>query len=256
MLKRKYQIHLHMSSLKPDFSLIRKMLALGMPSSVEQSTVALGMNLLIFLVTGFGTVALASYGIGQRILGFVIIPSLGLSMATSTLVGQNIGAGKIERAEEIVRVAGSAGFVILTLMGVFMFLFAGRLATVFIPGEYETIRMSARFIRIMALSFGFIGIQRVLNGALVGSGNTLISMILSIISLWGLRFPLAYFLSRHSGLEETGIWIAFPATNVLTAGITGAWFSRGTWKRRRITEEIELITETTSETIIEEGIAP
>lgn len=256
MLKGKHQIQLHLSNLKPDFPLIKKMFALGMPASVEHSTVALGMNLMIFLVTGFGTVTLAAYGIGHRIFGFVIIPTLGLSMATSALVGQNIGAGKIKRAERIVRVAVSIGFVILTLMGILMFLFAARLSAIFIPGEPETIRMSAQFIRIMALTFGFIAVHHVVNGAFIGSGNTFTSMALSIISLWVLRFPLAYILSHHTGLKEVGIWIAFPVTNVLTALITATWFSRGTWKRRKITEEIKLATETTSETIIEEGLTP
>jgi len=256
MLRKGHQIHLHMRDLKPDFLLIKKMVALGMPSSVEHSTVALGMNFIIFLVTGFGTIALAAYGIGHRIFSFVIIPTLGLSMATSALVGQNMGAGKIERAERIVRMAVSTGFVILTLMGILMFLFAEQLVAIFIPGEIETIRMSAQFIRIMALTFGFIGIHHVLNGAFIGSGNTFTSMALSIISLWLLRFPLSYFLSRHTGLREVGIWIAFPATNVLTALITAMWFSRGTWKNRRITEEIKLISETTAESIIEEGITP
>ncbi|MBN1445399.1 MAG: MATE family efflux transporter [Candidatus Omnitrophica bacterium] len=256
MLRKKRQIHLHLRDMKPDFPLIKKMLALGMPSSVEHSTVALGMNFIIFLVTGFGTTVLAAYGIGHRIFGFVIIPTLGLSMATSALVGQNIGAGKIERAERIVRMAVSVGFVTLTLIGVLMFLFAEQLSAIFIPGEFETIRMSAQFLRIMALTFGFIGIHHVLNGAFIGSGNTFTSMALSIISLWLLRFPLSYFLSRHTGLREMGIWIAFPATNVLTALITAIWFSRGTWKKRKITEEIKLVAETTEEALIEEGLNP
>ncbi len=256
MVKKKRQIQLHLKGFRPDFPLIKKMFVLGIPASIEHSTVALGMNLLIFLVTGFGTTVLAAYGIGHRISSFVVIPTIGLSMATSTLVGQNMGAGKIKRAERIVRVAVSLGFAILTLMGILMFLFAGQIAATFIPGEPETMRMSAQFIRIMALTFGFMAVHHVINGAFIGSGNTHISMMLSIISLWMLRFPLAYILSRHTGLKEVGIWIAFPLTNILTAFITALWFLRGTWQKRRITEEIKLVTETTSETIIEEGLSP
>lgn len=256
MLRGKHKIRLRLNNLKPDFPLIKKMIKLGIPSSIEQSTIALGMNLMIFLVAGFGTITLAAYGIGSRILGFVVVPTLGLSMATSTLVGQNMGAGKIKRAEKIIDVAIFISFIILTLVGVAMFLFAAKLSEIFIPGELETIRMSALFIRIMALTFGFLGIQHVFNGAFIGSGNTLISMVLSSISLWFLRFPFAYVLSHHTGLRETGIWVAFPVTNILTALITMMWFSRGTWKKKRITEEIKVITETTEEAIIEEGINP
>ncbi len=256
MVKKKHQIQLHIKGFRPDFPLIKKMFILGMPASIENSTVALSMNLLIFLVAGFGTTVLAAYGIGHRVSSLVVIPTIGLSIATSTLVGQNIGAGKIKRAERIVRVAVSLGFGILTLMGILMFIFAEHIAATFIPGEPETIAVSVSFIRIMSLTFGFMAVHHVTNGAFIGSGNTHISMILSIISLWLLRFPLAYVLSRYTSLKEAGIWIAFPATNVLTAAITVLWFSRGTWKKRKITEEIKLVIETTGETIIEEVLSP
>ena len=249
-----YQIQLHLNDLKPDVPLIKKMLNLGFPASVEQSARALGMTVMTFLVATFGTLTLAAYGIGSRILSFVIIPAMGLSMATSTLVGQNIGAGKISRAERITKFSSLAGFILLTIVGIIIFIFAKQISAIFIPGETETIQSSALFIKIMALTFGFIGIQMSLNGLFRGSGNTMISMILSIISLWVLRFPLAYILSKHTALVEIGIWIAFPSANVIAAVITIIWFSKGTWKQKQITEEIKLTKEVTKETIIEEGI--
>jgi len=254
MLKGNHQIKLRFYNLKPDFSLIKKMFKLGLPSSIEQSTIGLGMNLMIFLVSGFGTVALAAYGIGTRIQGFIIVPTLGLAMAVSTLVGQNIGAGKVERAVSTVRTAATISFVFLTFIGIITFIYAQKISSVFIPGEEETIRSSTLFIRTIALSFGFIGIHHTLNGAFIGSGNTITSMALSIISLWLLRFPFAYILSHFAGMQERGIWMAFLLTNVLGAIITALWFLRGTWKKKRITEEIKIISATTSEVLIEEGV--
>ncbi len=254
LIKGKYQIQLHLNDLKPDVLLIKKMLNLGFPASIEQSARALGMTIMTFLVATFGTLTLAAYGIGSRILSFIIIPTMGLSMATSTLVGQNIGAGKISRAERIAKHSSLAGFILLTIVGIIIFIFAKQISAIFIPGETETIQSSALFIKIMALTFGFIGIQMSLNGLFRGSGNTMISMILSIVSLWILRFPLAYILSKHTALAEIGLWIAFPAANVIAAIITIIWFSKGTWKQKQITEEIKLTKEVTKETIIEEGI--
>jgi len=254
LLKGKYKIQLRLSDLKPDWILIKKMFRIGFPASIEQSTRALGMTVMTFLVATFGTLTLAAYGIGSRVLSFIIIPALGLSMATSTLVGQNIGAGKIERAEKITKLSALIGFIILTIVGIIMFLFAKQISAIFIPGELETIQSSALFIKIMALTFGFIGIQMSLNGLFRGSGNTMISMVLSIVSLWVLRFPLAYILSKHTALAEVGLWIAFPAANVLAAIITVIWFMKGTWKQKQITEEIKLTEKTTEETIIEEGM--
>lgn len=254
LLKGKHQLQLHIRDLKPDFPLIKKMFWLGFPASVEQSTRALGMTVMTFLVATFGTLTIAAYGIGIRILSFIIIPALGLSMATSTLVGQNIGAGKTQRAEKIVKLSSMAGFIVLTIVGIIIFLFAKQISGWFIPGEIETIRASALFIKIISLTFGFIGIQQVLNGAFRGSGNTMVSMILAIVSLWVLRFPLAYILSQHTALAEIGLWIAFSVANIIATIITIVWFAKGTWKQKKITEEIKLTREITKETIIEEGM--
>jgi Na+-driven multidrug efflux pump len=175
-------------------------------------------------------------------------------MATSTLAGQNIGAGKIERAKKTAKLSAFMSFIILTIVGVIMFLFAKQVSAIFIPGEIETIQSSALFIKIMALTFGFIGIQQSLNGLFIGSGNTMISMVLSIVSILVLRFPLAYILSQHTSLAEIGLWIAFPVANILAAITTVIWFMKGTWKQKQITEEIKLTEETIEETIIEEGM--
>jgi len=254
LLRGKHEIQLCLNDLKPDFPLIKKMFRIGFPASIEQSTRALGMTILTFLVASFGTLTMAAYGIGTKILSFIIIPAIGLSMATSTLVGQNIGAGKIKRAEKIVKLSSVTGFIILTIVGIITFLLAKQISAIFIPGEPETIQVSALFIKIMALTFGFIGIQQVLNGAFRGAGNTMVPMMLSIISLWVLRFPLAYLLSQHTSLAEVGIWIAFPAANVIAAIITIIWFSKGTWKQKKITEEMKQMDKITEETIIEEGL--
>jgi len=254
LLKGKHQIQLYLNDLKPDFSLLKKMIKIGFPASIEQSTRALGMTVITFLVASFGTLTLAAYGIGARILSFIIIPAMGLSMATSTLVGQNIGAGKIKRAEKITKLSSLFGFIILTIIGIIIFLFAKQIIAIFIPGELETIKTSALFIKIMALSFGFVGIQMSLNGLFRGSGNTITSMLLSIVSLWILRIPLAYLLSMHTHFAEVGIWMAFPAANIITAAIAMIWFSKGTWKQKKITGETKLTRETIKETIIEEGM--
>ena len=79
-------------------------------------------------------------------------------------------------------------------------------------------------------------------------------MILTIFDLWILLFPLSYFLSQHTGLKEIGIWIAFPISDIIAAIVTVIWFLRGTWKKKKITEEIKVQEIIDEETIIGEGI--
>lgn len=250
----KYGIHLKWKNIKLDYPLIKRMFLLGFPSSIAQSSRALGMTVMAFLVATFGTLVVASYGIGARIFSFIIIPAVGISMAASTLVGQNIGAGKIERAERITRLSAIISFAFLTVLGLLFFIFAEPITAVFIPNDPEVIKSGALFVKIMALSFGFIGIQFTYNGTFTGAGNTGVTMVISIISFWVLQFPLAYILSKHTSLAEIGIWISLPIANVLTAAISAVWYKKGDWKKKKIIEDHEkLESEVVKESMIEEG---
>jgi len=235
----KYGIRLKKNDLKPNLGIITKMFRLGFPASVDQSTRALGLTVMTILAASFGTTIVASYGIGIRILSFVIIPAIGLSMATSTLVGQNMGAGKIERAEKIAHISNIIGFVVLTIVGILFFIFATSIVAAFIPNNAAVISESAIFVKIMALTFGFMGVQMVVSGVFSGAGATLTSMVITIVSLWVLRFPIAYVLSSNTLLGVKGIWWAFPITNILAAGIAQIWFMRGTWKKKKIIDETQ-----------------
>ncbi|MFH1850689.1 MAG: MATE family efflux transporter [archaeon] len=248
----KYGVHLKTKHLKPDFAIIRKMFKLGFPASIEQSTRALNFTIMTLLVASFGTLAVASYGIGFRILSFVIIPAMGLSMANSTLVGHNMGAGKIERAVKTSQVSSLLAFMTLTVVGILLFVFAAPIAGTFIPSDMEVIQMSSVFIRIMALTFGFIGVQQVLTGTLQGSGNTVLSMTLSIATSWVINFPLAYILSKHSSLGIDGLWWSFPISNVFGATILYVAYRNGSWKSKKITEEFKISKEVMKEAIIDE----
>lgn len=250
----KYGIHLKKENLRIDVALVKKMFSLGLPASIDQSTRALGLTIMSFLVASFGTITIAAYGIGIRVYSFVIIPAVGLSIATSTLVGQNIGAGKIDRAERIAKKSAQIAFVSLTAIGVLMYMFASQIVTAFLPGEPETIHMATTFVHIMALTFGFVGVQQTINGVFTGSGNTMTTMIISIVSLWVFQFPTAYILSKHTSLGTTGLWLAFPAANILSALAGYLVFRRGAWKQTRVTESDTVEQIVFEETKVEEGV--
>ena len=129
-LRGHHGIQLNWRDFRPDPQYIRRAFFLGLPGSVELSTRGLGPMLMTFLVTGFGTVNLAAYGIGSNILQFITIPAMGLSMAVSTLVSQNIGAGNVQRAAHVTLLGTVWGFAILTAAGLIAYVFApvhGRL---------------------------------------------------------------------------------------------------------------------------------
>ena len=186
---------------------------------------------MVMLVTGFGSEVVAAYGVGARILSLVIVPALGFAMATTSLVGQNFGARKIGRTEKIADLSTLIALVGLTVVGGLFFLFAEEMIAFFVPGDEQVIRDGALFIKIMAPSFGLLGAQQVLNGAFNGVGMTTVSMLISIFSLWIIRFPAAWMLSEKTALSYEGIWWSFPISNLLAAVVAFAYFKSGTWKK-------------------------
>jgi putative MATE family efflux protein len=253
-LRGRHGIQLSLHALAPDVSYIKRAFFLEFPASVELSTRGLGLMVMSFLVASFGTLTLAAYGVGSTILQVVTIPAMGMSMAVSTLVGQNIGAGNIARASQITLLGTLLGFGILSLAGVVAYVLAPGMVSFFIPNDAAVITEGARFIRTMCLAWGCIGIQLCIVSAFRASGNMLIAMVIALVSQWMIQFPLAYVLSKHTILLAHGLWWSFPVTNILVAIVSICWFARGSWKTTRLTDEAELTNKIAQETIIEEGI--
>lgn len=249
------EFRLRWRDFRPDWIFIKKAVRLGIPASVEQSTRAFGMTVMTILVSAFGTLTVAAYGTGIRVLTFVIIPAMGFSIATSTLVGQNIGAGKIDRAARTNFIGSVLAFTLLTLIGICLFFFALPLARIFIPQGGGAIVQSATFIKIMALTFGCIGLQQVLIGTLRGAGDTKAAMIIALVAQWVIQFPLAYLLAYQSTLGEKGLWWSFAISNILSTIIALVWVGRGTWKGKILIDQAEAQEKITQEAVIDEGIA-
>lgn len=258
LFKGKKGIKLRAKNFIPDFSYIKKAFFLGLPSSIEQSVRGLGVTLMTFLVASHGTLSLAAYGVGSSILQVVMIMGMGFSQAISTLVAQNIGAGKITRAARIGRLGAILSFWSLSGIGIIVFLLASTVVSFFVPDDQQVIAGAAVFLRTVALTWGFLGVQLAFTGVLKGSGNMVTSMVLALVSQFVLQFPIAYVLSHHGNMGVNGIWWAFPVANVIMSLIAMSVFARGDWKKKRIIEdakeEDELMSQVARETLVEEGI--
>ena len=230
LLRGKSGIQLSFKSFAPDLALMRRSVKLGLPSSIDLSARALGLSMLTGLAAAFGTTVLATYGIGSRILALGIIPALGISLACSTLVAQNIGAGNLPRALRTANYAIGLSFGGLLLLGVADWLAAEPLVRFFLKGDETVTRDAVEFVRIAVGSLCFTGMQQCISGALRGSGNTFSAMVLTIIGVWGLQFPVAWYLSRHTALGFHGLWWSFIVANVLSALLAGLWYLRGSWQ--------------------------
>jgi len=253
-LRGRHGIQLAWSGFRPDLPYIRRAFFLGFPGSVELSTRGLGLMVMSFLVASFGTLTLAAYGVGSNVLQVITIPAMGLSMAVSTLVGQNIGAGNIQRAVQVTVLGTVVGIVILSVTGIVAFVFAASIVAFFVPDDSDVIAEGARFIRIMCLAWGGIGVQLCIVSAFRASGNMLNAMVIALVSQWMIQFPLAYVLSKHTTLQASGVWWSFPITNVAVAVVSICWFAQGGWQKTRLTDDDRQIARVAEETISEDGI--
>ncbi len=231
----RFGIHVRWGDFKPDFAFVKRAFLLGYPASIEQSARGVGMTLMTFLIVSFGTVVTASFGVATNVINVAIIPAMGFSMATSTLVGQNIGAGNISRAEKTARLSALITFIALSVLGLLCYLLATPIVRFFVPQSPKVIAEGAHLLRIVSWSFGFVGLQFALLGVLRAAGEMLAAMTTSLVSQWLLSLPLAYLLSKHTALGADGLWWALPLSNIVTAFIAGALFLWGPWKTRKLT---------------------
>jgi Na+-driven multidrug efflux pump len=219
---------------RPDRAHIWLATGLGVPASIEQAIRTFSSLLLMSLAASFGTVGLASYGVGTRLLFFWFTPIIGLSIAAATVVGQNIGAGRIDRAESAARIAAWLGFGTLTLVGLAHVPFVPQIMAALAPGEPEVIRSASTFAYIYLPFMGIGTAGQVMLGVFRGAGSTRQSMALSIAQQWLFQMPAAWALALWTPAGISGIWWSYPIGGAALATLGLVWFHRGPWRRRLV----------------------
>jgi putative MATE family efflux protein len=220
-------VRIRVRQMRPDPVYLRRLLDIGVPASIEGTGRALSVNLLLIVVGMFPTTVVAAYGIGVRIFSVIFLPAIAVARGVETMTGQNIGAEKPDRAGSAADFAATVTFLVLSGLGVVAFVFTQPVVAVF-TNDPEVVRVGVEFLRWVAPSFGFIGVMRAYTGSFRGAGRTFVAATVSIAMLGLIRIPVAYVASLTLG--ETGIWVAFPVSNVAGAAIAYAWYRRGTWQ--------------------------
>ncbi len=232
-------LHLRLRDLVPDLDLIRKILRIGLPSSIGQSGTALGFTVITSLVAtedrvlgGMGYL-LSAYGIGSRISSVVQIVIMGGTTALSTMVGQNIGAENNERVNEIVKQLFGMFIGISVLEVLIIFIFRVPIYQFFI-NDPNVISLGATYMTYFVPFFPFFTIFQLSMSVLQAAGKTRITMILSLIRLWGMRILLAYILYYLLGMGSLGIWLGLGIGNLTAAAVALVYLRRGNWIERII----------------------
>jgi len=227
-----------------DWEIFKQTLRIGLPTGLQHTFVALGMMALMSIVNGFGTDVVAGFTAAGRLDSLAVIPSMVFAVALSTFVGQNIGAGKIERVKKglarTMLMSSVTAIVITILIIIFkyplMSLFTHDQAVIDIGGEYLTIVTS--FYLLFTGMFVYGGVMR-------GAGDTLVPMFITLFSLWIIRIPAAVYLSQESieifglnlkgaGLGQSGIWWSIPAGWGMGLVLSFIYYKTGKWKNKTV----------------------
>lgn len=185
---------------------------------------------LVRIISVFGSEVLAGYTIAIRIILFVLLPSWGVSNAASTLVGQNLGAGKPDRAETAVWFTGKLNFILLGTISLVLVTFPHFFIGLFIS-EPEVVKYGASGLRIISYGFAAYGFGMVLINSFNGSGDTTTPVKINFVVFWLIEIPLAWFLAIALGFRETGVFIAIVISESLLTLIAWLIFRRGRWKQ-------------------------
>jgi len=233
LFRNKVRIKLSIRDFRIHAGIMWKLIKIGMPNSAMMTMRSLMTFAVMWIVVGFGTSAVAAYGIGGRIYGLILFPAFGLAMAPVTLVGQNLGAGKPDRAE---RSSWLTVFYLSVLMGVssvIIFIFARPLIS-FFNETPDVVSTGVSFLRVTCPFYIATAFGLTLGRSLVGAGDTVSPAVMTFISLWLIQVPLAYFLSRPDALGITGVWWAISAATVAQAVMTTLWFKTDRSKKKKI----------------------
>lgn len=228
-------IHLNKSDLKIDKTLLKEIISIGLPSSIGQSTAALGFAVLNVFVKSFGDATLTSFIIGNRINSLILMPAMGIGNALATIVGQNLGSGDIKRAREAVKVSTLLTTIFLILGGSIVFISSRHIIMLFSDSE-EVIKQATFFLRLISASLPLMGVFQIFNGTFQGSGHTIMAMSMMTSRLWVFRIPLILLFKNFTNLQEKSVWYAMILSNALVCVIGLILYLSGKWEEKIIKE--------------------
>jgi putative MATE family efflux protein len=188
---------------------------------------------LFRIVSIFGSEVVAGYTIALRIIGFTLMPSWGISNAASTLVGQNLGANKPDRAERSVWVTGWVNMILLGVIGLVLFLAPEFFIKIFISNE-KVIHSGALGLRIISIGYIAYGLGMVLVNSFNGAGDTSTPLIINFFAYWILEIPIAWLLAMTIGMNESGVFISIVIAESILTLVSWLVFRRGKWKLRKV----------------------
>ena len=213
--------------------IVRRVLRIGVPTAVEQLLMQIGFFLYIVFAAEYGTAAVAAYFIGVRILALSFLPGFGFAAAASTMIGQNLGAGRPDEAARSGWAALTLSILMMTAAGVVIFAAARPIARLFVD-DVEVIADAVSFILVLAAAQPLMAIDFTLGGALRGAGDTRFPLVSVLIGFYVCRLGAAYLVTFVLGLEIVWLWLAMIGDYFARSALKAWRFRSGAWALVRV----------------------
>lgn len=213
---------------------IKNLVKIGVPAGVQSVSRPLTGMILMWMVALFGNDAVAAFGVGQRTLSYSFILLAGLMVASTTMVGQSLGAKDKELAWEISQKALLMGVTVQGAVALVYFVLAAPIMKVFLPNEPLAVEMGTSYLRITSLGLFVGGWARVLVGVFKGAGDTVPSMVAAFSANWLVKLPVAYLMAIYFDLGTDGVWWAIAISVVFELMMLIYWYFKKKWLEREI----------------------
>ncbi len=204
-------------------------LRIGVPSMIQQALVSVGMLVMVKLINAYGENGAAAFGAAMRIDQIAFMPAMTIGMAVSTLAGQNIGAERFHRVKETLKWGMITGGGITLLASALVVLFPSALLRMFL-NEREVIEIGISYLHIVGGAYVMFAVMFVSNGVINGAGHTFVTTLITLLALWGVRVPMAIYLSTTTHRIE-GVWWGMVSGFSVGALMSLAYYLSGRWKK-------------------------
>ena len=232
--KKGHMVAFHVNKLRLDGNIIFLLFRIGLPSIVQHALISISGMFVQTFVNSFGAAAANAFGAVLTIDMFAFMPAMSISMAVATLTGQNLGAQRSDRVKRVFRWGIIMTSSITLLISAFVIVFSGIILRMFGLGNDQAVmNIGITYLWITGSCYIFFAIMFISNGVINGAGHTIITMTFTLLSLWLVRVPLGWYLSKTS-LGIAGIWIAISFSFFVTMLVSLGYYFSGRWKKSAI----------------------
>jgi putative MATE family efflux protein len=218
--------------LRPNLDILRTLVAKGVPMGLQMLVISSSAIVMMSLVNRHGSVVTAAYGVASQLWNYMQMPAMALGAGVSSLVAQNVGAGRWDRVSSVARVGVLFNFLMTGVLVAVVLLLDRVVLGLFLPDDDRAMHIARHINLVVTWSFVLFGVTFVLFSVVRATGAVVVPLLMLVVSMWLVRLPVAVWFGRDYG--EEAIWWSFPVGAVVSLVLSSTYYRFGGWRRARM----------------------